>query len=102
MNAGLRVLAWLDRRFRPRPGDWDERDREFLRSDRVPDGWISHACARPLVELIFGRAAPSTSTRDVTVPGAAGPLGARVSTPVDLPNQAPVVLHLHGGGWSFG
>lgn len=102
MNAGLQLLARLDGRFRARPGDWDQRDREFLRGDRVPDGWIGDALVRPLVELVFGRPAGSTTTRDVTVPGAAGPLTARVSVPIDLPDEAPLVLHLHGGGWSFG
>ena len=102
MNLGLRLMDWLDARVRARPGNWDERDRAFLRSDRVPDGWVGDTLVRPVVELIFGKPARSTTTRDVTVPGAAGPLLARVSAPLDVPDDMPVVLHLHGGGWSFG
>ena len=40
-------------------------------------------------------------TTDVTVPGEAGPVRARVYRPTNADN-APMVLLIHGGGWAFG
>jgi acetyl esterase len=40
-------------------------------------------------------------TREMTVPGAAGPLRARLHRPVAA-KGLPVILFLHGGGWTFG
>ena len=41
---------------------------------------------------------PGVSSRDRTIPGAAGPLPARVYTPDGL-GPFPVVVYFHGGGW---
>jgi acetyl esterase len=40
-------------------------------------------------------------TRELTVPGGAGPLRARLHRPVAA-NNLPVILFVHGGGWTFG
>lgn len=45
--------------------------------------------------------APMARTRDLTVPGAAGPLPARLHRP-RAEGDLPVVLYVHGGGWTFG
>lgn len=41
---------------------------------------------------------PGVSTRDITIPGAAGSLPATVYTPAGT-GPFPVVLYFHGGGW---
>lgn len=41
---------------------------------------------------------PGVTSRDLTVPGAAGAIPATVYTP-DGPGPFPVVLYFHGGGW---
>jgi acetyl esterase len=43
---------------------------------------------------------PGVTTRDITVPGAAGALPATVYTPEGA-GPFPVVLYFHGGGWVF-
>ncbi|WP_133748849.1 alpha/beta hydrolase [Pseudomonas sp. LP_7_YM] len=43
---------------------------------------------------------PGITTRDITVPGAAGSLPATVFTPNGA-GPFPVVLYFHGGGWVF-
>lgn len=43
---------------------------------------------------------PGVTTRDITVPGAAGALPATVYTP-EGKGPFPVVLYFHGGGWVF-
>ena len=44
---------------------------------------------------------PLASTQDLTVPGGAGPIRARLYRP-DAKGDLPVVLFAHGGGWTFG
>lgn len=44
---------------------------------------------------------PMAATRELEVPGAAGPLRARLYLPSDQPGL-PVVIFAHGGGWTFG
>lgn len=100
MRPGLRVLARLDR-LRGHPGQWDARRRAALRGDRVPDGPIGDALVRPLVEAVFGTPHRDARVDVVEVPGAAGPIPARVHRPVLLGDDAPLVVHLHGGGWTF-
>lgn len=43
---------------------------------------------------------PGVTSRDVTVPGAGGPMPATVYTPQGA-GPFPVVLYFHGGGWVF-
>jgi acetyl esterase len=42
---------------------------------------------------------PAVSTRDLTIPGPAGPIGARLYTPGGAPAQSPGVVYVHGGGF---
>ena len=41
---------------------------------------------------------PGVTSRDRTIPGAAGPLPARIFMP-DGPGPFPVIVYFHGGGW---
>lgn len=45
--------------------------------------------------------APMAETRELAVPGAAGALAARLHRPI-ADGDLPVVLFVHGGGWTFG
>lgn len=42
------------------------------------------------------------ATRDLTIPGPAGKIPARLYVPVGAADNGPVVVHAHGGGWTFG
>ncbi len=101
MNHGMGLLARLDR-LRGHPDDWDDRRRSLLRGDRVPPGRFGDVLVRPLVELVFGTPHRGVRVGELEVPGSRGPIGARVHRPMDLPVDAPLVVHLHGGGWTFG
>ncbi|MBY5160926.1 alpha/beta hydrolase fold domain-containing protein [Salsipaludibacter albus] len=100
MRPGLRVLARLDR-LRGRPDEWDDRRRDLLRGGRVPPGPVGDLLVRPWVEAVFGTPHRDARVEEVEVPGAAGPIPARVHRPDVLPEDAPLVVHLHGGGWTF-
>jgi acetyl esterase/lipase len=45
---------------------------------------------------------PGVTARDIQIPGAAGPLRARVYTPAGATGPLPVVVYFHGGGWVIG
>ena len=53
------------------------------------------------LRLLDRRRARPYQTTDVSVPGEAGPVRARVYRPTKAEN-APMVLLIHGGGWAFG
>ena len=42
---------------------------------------------------------PEISARDVTYPGAAGLLPARIYTPSGISDAKPLIVYFHGGGW---
>ncbi|MGI4952200.1 MAG: alpha/beta hydrolase fold domain-containing protein [Janthinobacterium lividum] len=42
---------------------------------------------------------PVGSYKNISLQGAAGPIGARVYTPANVAANAPVILYFHGGGW---
>ncbi len=46
-------------------------------------------------------AEPMAESRDLTIPGPAGPIRARLHRPV-AEAGLPVILFIHGGGWTFG
>ena len=46
-----------------------------------------------------GQAGPEVSARDVTYPGAGGPLLARIYTPAGTAKERPLIVYFHGGGW---
>lgn len=45
---------------------------------------------------------PGVTMRDISIPGAAGPLRARVYTPAGAVGPRPVMVYFHGGGWVIG
>jgi acetyl esterase len=58
--------------------------------------------AHPAMAAYFGVGAPPIALeREITVPGAAGPLRAMMYAPVAEPQGMPVVLHFHGGGFCW-
>ena len=40
--------------------------------------------------------------RDLSAPGASGPIPMRLYRPAGLPDQAPTLVYFHGGGWVIG
>jgi len=71
------------------------------RSTRVPEG-PAGAVLGPLVGWLLGSPHPDAVVQDTTVPGADGDLPLRVWAPRTLPAGAPLVVHLHGGGFVVG
>lgn len=56
-----------------------------------------------LVNRIFGKVAPGTELRDLTIEGPAGDIPMRVYRPADAPaGDRPLILNFHGGGFVFG
>lgn len=53
----------------------------------------------PVVRWLLGARHPDVTTTDQTVAGADGEVPLRVHAPRLLPADAPLVVHLHGGGW---
>ncbi|MTV25292.1 alpha/beta hydrolase [Nitriliruptoraceae bacterium ZYF776] len=51
---------------------------------------------------VFGRRASGVQVEDRTLPGPAGELGVRLYRDVATPEGAPLLVHLHGGGWVLG
>jgi acetyl esterase len=52
--------------------------------------------------LYSGATLPVDRVDEVEVPGAAGPLAARLYSPAGVPSPAPLLVYLHGGGWVVG
>jgi acetyl esterase len=52
--------------------------------------------------LYSGATIPVGKVEEVEIPGAEGPLGARLYVPDGLPSPAPLLVYLHGGGWVVG
>jgi acetyl esterase/lipase len=52
--------------------------------------------------LAGGRPDPSVATRDLTIPGPDGTVGARLYTPDGLADGSGLVVFYHGGGWVIG
>jgi acetyl esterase len=51
--------------------------------------------------LVYRDPPPPVHAMDLTVPGAAGPLAARLCRPM-RGGRLPLVIYLHGGGWTMG
>ncbi|MFG2725665.1 alpha/beta hydrolase [Streptomyces canus] len=51
---------------------------------------------------VFGDRRPVTTVRDLTVPGPAGPLPARLYSPSGLSGPSALLVYFHGGGWVLG
>jgi acetyl esterase len=52
--------------------------------------------------LFAGRRLPMARVEDVTIPGPAGPIPARMLTPPGVEQPAPLFVYFHGGGWVTG
>ena len=72
--------------------------------DRFEDNPVPQARAdiRREAEVYSGPPLPIADVRAVEVPGAEGPLPARLYEPAGLPSPAPLLVYLHGGGWVVG
>jgi acetyl esterase len=73
-----------------------------LRAGRVAPDAPARALQLAVAARVLGGRHPQTTVQDTTVPGAVGDLPLRVTTPRLLPQDAPLVVHLHGGGWVLG
>ncbi len=102
MPVARRIHALDALRRRARGGDIATMSLEEIRAARgpiVPDGVRGADLLQRLARTITGTPRPEVVTTEVTVPGAAGPLPARRHEPPSSAPGAPVLLHLHGGGW---
>ncbi|MCA9972857.1 MAG: alpha/beta hydrolase fold domain-containing protein, partial [Anaerolineales bacterium] len=54
-----------------------------------------------MTALIFGRPRPMAAVADVTIPGRAAPIPARVYRPAAA-RPLPLLVYFHGGGWVVG
>ena len=52
--------------------------------------------------LYSGATIPVGTVEEAEIPGAEGPLAARLYVPDGLPSPAPLLVYLHGGGWVVG
>ncbi|QBJ97330.1 alpha/beta hydrolase [Rhodococcus sp. ABRD24] len=52
--------------------------------------------------LVGGRPIPMQSVQDITLPGPAGEIPARLYRPRGLPPAAPLLMYFHGGGFVLG
>jgi acetyl esterase len=83
-----RLAARLDR--------FDREDRGGEVPARARAAFVAQAAG------IGGRPRFEGRTEERTVPGAAGPLRARLYVPHAAPAPAPLLVFLHGGGWTRG
>ena len=51
---------------------------------------------------VFGDALPVDEVRDLTIPGPAGPLPARLYRPAGIDEPSALLVYFHGGGWVLG
>jgi len=51
---------------------------------------------------VFGDAIPVATVRDMTIPGPAGPIPARLYRPGDIEEPTALLVYFHGGGWVLG
>lgn len=59
------------------------------------------AAFRRVTRLVEESPPPVAEVRELEVPGADGPLKARLYVPNDVPETGPLILFLHGGGYAF-
>jgi acetyl esterase/lipase len=57
---------------------------------------------QPLLHGLFGRPRPDVAIEERHIPLDGEQLRVWLYRPVDLPSDAPLVVHLHGGGWVLG
>ena len=90
----VRLLGAVLRRVTGPVDKLRENKRQALRNQNAP---------RRLTDYLNGRRATGVVATDVSVPGTAAPLCARVYQPLGARDaDVPVVVAFHGGGWMFG
>ena len=74
---------------------------ETLTPEQARSGPSAADAAKAVAATQAGKApsGPAISARDVTYPGAAGPLPARIYAPAGTANARPLIVYFHGGGW---
>src|SRR5881396_3766502 len=79
---------------------------EFVKSIRVPGVFPPlpelRQQLRTMVTLMDEPAPPVARVEDISLPGPAGAIPARVYDPAPDGSPRPVVAYLHGGGWVQG
>ncbi|PYY37987.1 alpha/beta hydrolase [Curtobacterium sp. MCJR17_055] len=55
-----------------------------------------------VTDLLLGGLAPGVGVRDTTAAGQDGPIGVRLYRPTTFTGTPPLVVLLHGGGWTSG
>ena len=55
-----------------------------------------------VTDLLLGAVAEGVELTDQTVPGPAGDMRVRIHRPAGDGGPRPLVVHFHGGGWTFG
>lgn len=63
---------------------------------------VAQARAALDAEAYVVGAEPAVATADLTIPGPAGPIPARVYGPIDQAPPRAVMVYFHGGGWVLG
>lgn len=69
------------------------------RTDQLP---VVGGLVRRASQSLFGRPRADVTTEERTLPGPAGDLRFRLYRPATVRGQAPLLVHLHGGGWVLG
>jgi acetyl esterase len=98
----IRLIDTARRRARGGIADMTPARLAEARGPYVPDLPVVGGLLARAAQAITGRPHPGVTTTTTTVPGAVGDLSARLHTPAGARPDAPVVLHLHGGGWMVG
>lgn len=88
LDPDVQWLLWLDRRLGAPP----------LTGNSAAEARRNFSRTAPL----FAPEAPGVEARELTLAGAAGPLGARRYRPAGLGEAAPALIYFHGGGWVVG
>lgn len=72
------------------------------RRSRLPDLPFGDELLDPLARRLFGAPRSDVRVDTGTVPGAEGDLSARIYSPPAVASPDPLILYLHGGGWTTG
>lgn len=98
----IRVLAEIRRRAGYQPERMTLAQLQAARRSPIPAVPVLGPLLERLTDRIVGGPQAGVEVREVTVPGAEGDLAARLHVPDGPAGARPLVLHLHGGGWTVG